>query len=409
VRALLCLDPQEGEACNVCSSCTTLLSGGTHEGFEELDAATKSGKGDLARIIEDVSYSTFSSSKRIYLFDESHRLSKQALDVLLKPMEDSHRGSEDKKLVCIFCTTEPEKMSSTIFSRCAPAFVVRAVSPEGIAQRLAYVCESEGLPFELEALVTIAEASECHIRDALKLVEGVGLSGNLSQAAVAEYLHIGANDLVLLLLKELWGDLSVAVDLAEKLCTELGPSAVYSRIAEAALVAFRCSLGVGKVPARWNRAKIQELAGRGPELLGVCKTFAAPPHRPSPQTLVLDVGSIFWGQPAVSPTFLSSAIVKGGSEAPSSETPASSATGGGTLSPSGDAAPHEVEEKAQTTSGVYIDPRGIGPGPGSSGSASEDKEPPVSLLEPQSFKSLVQHYLRGLDGGREGRQKLGSP
>ena len=128
-RALLCTTPNEGEPCDECHSCQTLLDGGAHESFEELDAATKSGKSDLSRIIEDVTYSTFSGNRRIYLFDESHRLSKQALDALLKPMEDNVPGTEDKKLVCIFCTTEPEKMRNTIFSRCAPAFVIRAVPP----------------------------------------------------------------------------------------------------------------------------------------------------------------------------------------------------------------------------------------------------------------------------------------
>jgi len=69
-RALLCESPVDGAPCDQCSSCQTFLSGDTHECFEELDAATKSGKADLARIIEDVSYSTVSGKRRIYLFDE---------------------------------------------------------------------------------------------------------------------------------------------------------------------------------------------------------------------------------------------------------------------------------------------------------------------------------------------------
>ncbi len=105
-RALLCEAPSEGSPCDECLSCRTLLDGDSHECFVELDAATKSGKADLVRILEDVQYSTVSGKRRIYLFDESHRLSKQALDALLKPMEDSAPGSEDKRLVCIFCTTE---------------------------------------------------------------------------------------------------------------------------------------------------------------------------------------------------------------------------------------------------------------------------------------------------------------
>lgn len=86
-RALLCEAPVNGEPCDACTSCTSILERGTSECFVELDAATKSGKGDVTKITEEVTYSTFSGKRRIYLFDEAHQLSKQALDALLKPME----------------------------------------------------------------------------------------------------------------------------------------------------------------------------------------------------------------------------------------------------------------------------------------------------------------------------------
>ena len=69
-RALLCSSAVDGAPCDECESCLLLLRGGTHECFVELDAATKSGKSDIARILEDLSYSTVSGKRRIYLFDE---------------------------------------------------------------------------------------------------------------------------------------------------------------------------------------------------------------------------------------------------------------------------------------------------------------------------------------------------
>jgi hypothetical protein len=69
-RALLCHQPVEGAPCDECNSCLSLLNGQGHECFEELDAATKSGKDDLARIIEDANYSTLSGSRRVYVIDE---------------------------------------------------------------------------------------------------------------------------------------------------------------------------------------------------------------------------------------------------------------------------------------------------------------------------------------------------
>lgn len=416
-RALLCSAPVEGEPCDQCASCLVLLSGGTHECFEELDAASKSGKADLGKIVEDVTYSTFSGRRRIYLFDESHRLSKQALDVLLKPMEDSITGSEEKKLVVIFCTTEPEKMTSTIFSRCAPAFVIRTVAPEIIASRLAFVCQEEKIEFELEALVTIAEVSECHIRDALKTVEGVSMLGPITRASVFGYLQLGANDLSLDLLLALGTDLPKAIELSSRLAVDVSPSAAYERLAEASMCAYRAHLSVGKVPTQWNQVKVKTLAERGAALLGIAARFAAPPHRPTRHTLILDVGTTHHILASgVKPAKMAGLVLEftpsASSEAsppPEVETfapvvklevpveakkvppPVPPVKSAGTLTPN-------VKE-ACITDGVWIDPRAIG-----RGSAPLPVDPAQEeFLSVVVFRDLVNHHLRDLKRGRQGR------
>ena len=68
-RALLCENPRDGSPCDECPSCRVFLDGGTHECFEELDAATKSGKADLARIVEDVS---LRGGDALLLFEAAH-------------------------------------------------------------------------------------------------------------------------------------------------------------------------------------------------------------------------------------------------------------------------------------------------------------------------------------------------
>ena len=171
-RALLCSSPNEGVPCDECHSCKAMLIG-SHDSFIEVDAATNSGKADVKKLLEELGYASFSGKKKLYLFDEAHQLSRDALDALLKPMEENDRGSFDKKLVCIFATTEPEKMRQTVLSRCAPAFIIRHVDSEEIADRLQKVCEWERFEYEREALVLIADFTEGHIRDALKAIEGV--------------------------------------------------------------------------------------------------------------------------------------------------------------------------------------------------------------------------------------------
>ena len=400
-RALLCEAPVDGSPCDQCSSCQTFLSGDTHECFEELDAATKSGKADLARIIEDVSYSTVSGKRRIYLFDESHRLSKQALDALLKPMEDSAPGSEDKRLVCIFCTTEPEKMVSTIFSRCAPAFVIRSAPLEAIASRLSYICDQEAIKCDNDALMLIAEQSGSHIRDAIKMVEGVSMLGGVTRGNASKYLRLDVNDSVLDLLEAVGTDLSTAVECATRMSTAMSPSGAYERLAEAALLVYRVHLGVSDIPMKWDRDRITALASRGETLLNIAQRFSAPPHRPTAQTLVLDTASSHhfccagtWmsGTPVVITT----------PPQPVAANPPREADTVGII-------PHEPDPPttAATTNGVYVDPRAIGKGPPDRSLQEPGSDKPVSEgIGPIFFRDLVRQHLLEMRGGRTGRNNM---
>lgn len=292
-RALLCENPQEGNPCDECGSCRSIIERGSNECFVEVDAATNSGKDDIRKVIELLQYDTFSGRRRIYLFDEAHRLSKDALDALLKPMEDTAQGTEDKLLVCIFCTTEPERMRATIFSRCAPAFVIRPVPPEGIADRLAWVCEKEGIPYEREALVIIAEAVECHIRDALKSVEGVSMLGTVNVANVKSYLRLNANTHYMKLLVNIGKDLAAVLGEVQVLQEIVSPSTVYERVSELAMLSYRVGLGVGKPPSFWDSKQIQAVwAEQQSFLLQVARTLSTKPGHPTFAMLECDLSAL---------------------------------------------------------------------------------------------------------------------
>lgn len=414
-RALLCESPVDGAPCDQCSSCMTFLNGDTHECFEELDAATKSGKADLARIIEDLQYSTVSGKRRIYLFDESHRLSKQALDALLKPMEDSAPGSEDKRLVCIFCTTEPEKMVSTIFSRCAPAFVIRSAPLTAIADRLAYICEKESITQDQDALMLIAEQSGSHIRDAIKMVEGVSMLGAVSRENVSKYLHLDANDSVLDLLEALGSDLPKALSCASSLSSSMSPSAVYERLAEASMLIYRTHLGISEIPRKWNSERVRGLAEKGQVWLNTASRYAAPPHRPTQHTLMLDTATahhlygsgissqvqVVVASPSSSPV-PSPALSQSSSDSQSGSNPrATSPEGAGKVE-------HVSTQRTSrvTSGGVYVDDRAVGRGPIDRSGTDTPRTRDPSAISAAMFKELVQHHLREMMGGRTRRNNL---
>lgn len=292
-RALLCESPKDGNPCDECLSCRSILERGSNECFVEVDAATSSGKDDVKAITDLLQYDTFSGRRRIYLFDEAHRLSKDALDALLKPMEDTAPGSEDKLLICIFCTTEPEKMRSTIRSRCAPAFVIRRVTSDGIADRLTYVCEKEGIPYEREALVIVAEAAEAHIRDALKSVEGVAQLGAVNVANTKEYLRLNANVTYLAILASLGRDLPRALKHAQELQEVVSPGTAYEKLAELAMLSYRTVLGVGKPPSYWPEAHIRKLGEMHQSfLVKVAQVLASKPGHPTFSMLECDLTAL---------------------------------------------------------------------------------------------------------------------
>jgi DNA polymerase III subunit gamma/tau len=295
-RGLLCENPTEqGDPCDQCDSCQSILEGGTHTDFTEVDAATNSGKADVKKLIEEIEFSTFSGRRRIYLFDESHQLSPNALDALLKPLEENLPGTEDKKLVCIFCTTEPEKMRATILSRCAPVFVIRPLPPEAIAKRLAFICDQEGLEYEAEMLPVIAELTECHIRDALKAVEGVSMLGALNRENVTSYLHLDLNDVYLDLLLGIGNDLGAAMKAAEQIMERASPLTCYEKLANVSMMAFKAAMGVEKPAAFWDATKMAALTRLGGTLLIFTSTFSSRPGRPTPSMLYCDIAQLHHG------------------------------------------------------------------------------------------------------------------
>lgn len=292
-RALLCDSPVEGNPCDNCPSCKSILKNGVSDNFVEVDAATNSGKDDMRKIVEMLQYDTFSGRRRIYLFDEAHRLSKDALDAILKPMEDTAPGTNDKLLVCIFCTTEPEKMRPTIFSRCAPSFVIRMVTPEVLADRLVHVCDREGFRYEREALVTIGEVVECHIRDALKSLEGISMIGDITMSNVASYLRLGANQHYIAIVKAVGSDLPTVLNELQQLQQLVSPTTMYERLSFLAMLAYRVGLGVGKPPSFWSGAALKQLWEEHQGfLLQIASTLAGRPGHPTVHMLECDLSTL---------------------------------------------------------------------------------------------------------------------
>lgn len=233
-RALLCQNLQDSEPCNACDNCLGILAE-TSTAFAEMDAASR-GTIDVARsIVDDIPFVIQNASKRVYLFDEAHRMSRDAQDVLLKPIED-------KQLVAIFCTTEPEKIRGPIRSRCE-TYQIRKVTRDDILARMKRVLQQEGVDHEDDAVLTVIDFSGGHVRDILNRLEMVAQLGPITVAAVREYLRLSSVATYYEILLSL-GDPVSATKLVDAVCDEMDAEDVATGLAEAAMNSFRLANGM---------------------------------------------------------------------------------------------------------------------------------------------------------------------
>lgn len=152
--------------CLTCDSCDAMLKN-NHPDFIEIDAASYTGVDNIRTIIESASYLPVVGSKKIYLIDEAHMLSKAAFNALLKILEEPPLNA-----LFMLATTDVEKIIDTVRSRCF-LLALQPITADDIQKHLKGVMESENIPHEDEALWTIAEQANGSIRDALNLVERV--------------------------------------------------------------------------------------------------------------------------------------------------------------------------------------------------------------------------------------------
>ena len=163
-RAINCLNPKDGEPCNECEVCKSILEGNTSDVIE-MDAASNNSVENIRQIRQEVVYATVDVKYRVYIIDEVHMLTTSAFNALLKTLEEP-----PENVVFILATTEQHKIPVTILSRCL-RFDFNRISDEEIVKRLKYVLDEEHIEYEEEACTYIAKLADGGMRDALSILD----------------------------------------------------------------------------------------------------------------------------------------------------------------------------------------------------------------------------------------------
>jgi DNA polymerase-3 subunit gamma/tau len=182
-RALMC-SGENLRGCGRCPSCQSIDKDGISydPDFVKVDAASKPGVQDARDLLDRMIQPPTLGKRRVAVIDEAHRLSREAWDVFLEPLEE-----QDTHSIFLFVTTDGDRIPKTIQSRCLPLPFVRVA--EGILTGLlASTAAKHEIEYELEALRAIARHSKGIVRDAIRWLNMAASLGKITLDTASQVL-----------------------------------------------------------------------------------------------------------------------------------------------------------------------------------------------------------------------------
>jgi DNA polymerase-3 subunit gamma/tau len=163
-KSLNCKEGPAADPCGKCSCCLEISQGRSLDVIE-IDGASNTGVEDVRSLRENVKFAPVSGNFKIYIIDEVHMLSISAFNALLKTLEEP-----PEFVKFIFATTHPDKIPSTVLSRCQ-RLDFRRISAMEIASQLEKIVKSEKITVDKDVLFAIAKTSDGALRDAESILD----------------------------------------------------------------------------------------------------------------------------------------------------------------------------------------------------------------------------------------------
>lgn len=198
--------------CLTCTSCQAMQNG-NHPDFIEIDAASHTGVDNMRNIIESSSLMPIMGTKRVYLIDEAHMLSKAAFNAALKILEEPPATA-----LFILATTNPHKILDTVRSRCFQLFFT-PIAHDPLKNHLKAICAQEKIVCEDAALDIIIRHTDGSARDALNMLEQVRFSSAaVTPATVLKLLgHMSDQQILDIVITTLQGSAPQLLDMLRTL------------------------------------------------------------------------------------------------------------------------------------------------------------------------------------------------
>ncbi len=169
-KSLNCLnsDRPTPYPCGKCEVCLAIARGMALD-VMEIDAASNTGVDNIREIIERSRFAPVQCRYKIYVVDECHMLSTAAFNALLKTLEEP-----PPQVVFVLATTDPQRVLSTITSRCQ-RFDYRRIPLVEMTAHLRYIADAEKIAIADDALTLVAQIANGGLRDAESLLDQLSL------------------------------------------------------------------------------------------------------------------------------------------------------------------------------------------------------------------------------------------
>jgi DNA polymerase III gamma/tau subunit len=152
----------------------------TNANIQEIRAAENTGVDDMRTVIQHSTYRAIgASSVKSIIVDESHRLSGNAWDALLKAVEEP-----PPHLYWMFCSTNPAKIPKTIITRCL-RYELKPVSEDDLMELILRVVDAEKLDIADEVIEAVVEEAGGSPRQALVFLEACSYAETAAEARAA--------------------------------------------------------------------------------------------------------------------------------------------------------------------------------------------------------------------------------
>lgn len=180
-KAANCQSLKDGDPCGKCEFCLAVASGSSLD-IVEIDAASHTGVDNVREFIEHAQFRPTQMTRKVFIIDEVHMLSKAAFNALLKTLEEP-----PAHVMFILATTDIEKVPDTIVSR-TQRFDFKRIPPVQMAEALENILKSQKLKLPKGVVEAVVAQSEGSMRDALSRLDMVASLGDKSTLEDAQRL-----------------------------------------------------------------------------------------------------------------------------------------------------------------------------------------------------------------------------